>query len=446
MSIKTRFAPSPTGKLHAGNARAALINWLFAKQQGGQFLLRIDDTDLERSKAEYEEAIKADLAWLGLTWDEQARQSQRFDRYDAAAETLKAAGRLYPCYETPEELDLKRKIALNAGRPPIYDRAALKLTDEDKAKLESEGRQPHWRFKLEDGEIAWDDLIRGSVSFEAANLSDPVLIREDASYLYTLPSVVDDIELEVTHIIRGEDHVTNTAVQAQIFQALAAEVPVFGHFPLLLGAGGESLSKRLGSLGLEELRDAGLEPLALNSYLARLGTPDPIEPFTQMESLTGAFDIARFGRASPKFSEEDLWHLNARVLHGLSFEAVKGWLAEMGMPDFDAALWSAVQPNLEKREDAKLWHAICRGDVSPVIEDGDFLHQAAELLPSEPWDETTWSAWTDAVKEATGRKGKDLFKPLRLALTGLDHGPELKALLPLIGREKALARLDGKTA
>lgn len=450
MTVKVRFAPSPTGLLHVGNARQALVNWLFARARGGRFLLRIDDTDTERSTPEFAAAIEADLAWLGLTWDEKAVQSERLGRYAAAAERLKAAGRLYACYETPEELGLKRKVALGAGRPPIYDRAALALSDAEKAKLEAEGRRPHWRFKLVAGEIAWDDLIRGAVAFQAENLSDPVLVREDGRPLYTLTSVVDDIELEITHVLRGEDHVANTAVQVQLFQALAQNgmgygvgaVPAFGHLSLIAGAGGEALSKRLGSLSLAGLRDSGLEAMTINSYLARLGTPDPIEPFADLEALAAGFDIARFGRATPKFDPAELEHLNARLLHGLPFELVAARLPA----GFDAELWQAVRPNLTRLAEAEAWLAICRGPVVPQIEDAGFAAEAAALLPPEPWDETTWAAWTGAVKAATGRKGKALFLPLRLALTGLDHGPELKALLPLIGRERAAARLAGKAA
>ncbi|MGF1628428.1 MAG: glutamate--tRNA ligase [Kiloniellaceae bacterium] len=446
MTLKVRFAPSPTGLLHVGNARQALVNWLFARAGGGRYLLRIDDTDAERSTPEFARAIEEDLRWLGLDWDEKAVQSERLDRYAAAGERLKAAGRLYACYETPEELGLKRKLALSAGRPPIYDRAALDLSDAEKARLETEGRRPHWRFKLLPGEIAWEDLVRGPVSFQGENLSDPVLLREDGRPLYTLTSVVDDIELEVTHVLRGEDHVANTAVQVQLFEALSnttvAAVPAFGHLSLIAGAGGEALSKRLGSLSLAGLRESGLEAMTVNGYLARLGTPDPIEPLPDLAALAAGFDLARFGRATPKFDPQELEQLNARLLHILPFEQV----ADRLPAGFDAALWQAVRPNLTRLAEAEAWLAICRGPVVPQIENAAFAETAAGLLPSEPWDETTWSAWTAAVKQATGRKGKELFLPLRLALTGLDHGPELKALLPLIGRQRAEARLSGKAA
>ncbi len=440
--MKVRFAPSPTGLLHVGNARQALVNWLYARAQGGSYLLRIDDTDSERSTPAFAAAIEEDLAWLGLTWDEKAVQSERLDRYAEAAEGLKKAGRLYACYETPEELGLKRKAALTAGRPPIYDRGALNLSEADKAKLESERRRPHWRFKLDHAEIAWDDLVRGAVTFQGENLSDPVLIREDGRPLYTLTSVVDDIELGVTDILRGEDHVANTAVQVQLFAALGGAVPTFGHLSLIAGSGGESLSKRLGSLSLAGLREQGLEAMTINCYLARLGTPDPIEALQSLDDLAGAFDITRFGRATPKFDPKELEHLNARLLHAMPYEVAAARLPE----GFDAALWEAVRPNLTHLTEAATWQAICRGPVTPVIEDAAFTRQASDLLPPEPWDQGTWQAWTGAVKEASGHKGKALFLPLRQALTGLDHGPELKALLPLIGRERAAARLAGKTA
>jgi glutamyl-tRNA synthetase len=448
--MKVRFAPSPTGRLHVGNARQALVNWLFARAAGGRYLLRLDDTDAERSTAEFARGIEEDLRWLGLDWDEKAVQSQRLDRYAAAAARLKAAGRLYACYETAEELGLKRKVALAAGRPPIYDRAALQLSDDEKARLEAAGRRPHWRFRLLAGEIAWEDLVRGPVAFQGENLSDPVLIREDGRPLYTLTSVVDDIELAVTHVIRGEDHVANTAVQVQLFEALsgidstagAAAVPAFGHLSLIAGAGGEALSKRLGSLSLAGLRESGLEAMTVNCYLARLGTPDPVEPLPDLAALVTGFDLSRFGRATPKFDPAELEQLNARLLHILPFREV----ADRLPAGFDAQLWEVVRPNLTRLAEATVWLAICRGPVVPQIEDAAFARQAAELLPPEPWDDTTWGAWTGAVKQATGRKGKALFLPLRLALTGLDHGPELKALLPLIGRDKAEARLGGKAA
>jgi len=447
MTVKVRFAPSPTGRLHVGNIRVALINWLFARKHDGTFVLRLDDTDEERSTAEFAAGIEADLRWLGLHWDEFARQSDRYDRYAAAAERLKASGRLYPCYETPEELEVKRKIQLSRRLPPVYDRAALALTDADRARLEAEGRKPHWRFRLDDAvRVEWDDLVRGHTGVEMASLSDPVLIRADGTYLYTLPSVVDDIELGITHVLRGEDHVTNTAAQIQIFEALGGKVPVFAHFSLLVGASGEGLSKRTGALGVAELRGQGIEPMAILSLLARLGTADPVEPQTTLDALVEGFAIDRFGRAAAKFDPEELRTLNARILHQLPFEAVADRLRALGLEEAGADFWHAVRPNISRLAEAADWWRVVRGPVTPVVSDPAFLAGAAALLPPAPWDQGTWRAWTTAVKDATGARGKALFMPLRLALTGLDHGPDLGELLPLIGPERARARLMGEAA
>lgn len=445
MTVTVRFAPSPTGRLHVGNARVALINWLFAKSQGGSLLLRVDDTDRERSRPEYEEGIRTDMRWLGLLWDSKAYQSQRGERYEAAAAKLRADGRLYACYETPEELEYKRKRQLARGVPPVYDRAGLALTAAQRQAFEAEGRRPHWRFKLLPGEVTWTDLVRGPCHYRAENLSDPVLIRADGTHLYTLPSVVDDAELGVTHVIRGEDHVTNTAAQIQIFQALGAEVPIFGHLTLLTDASGAGLSKRLGSASLGELRVEGVDPMALNSLLAKLGTSDPIQPRHSLEALAAEFDIAKFSRATPKFDPAELLHLNARLLHDMPFEVARPRLKAVGL-DADPEFWLAVRANLENIAQARDWWTICRASVAPVIEEAGFAVQAAALLPAAPWDAGTWKTWTDAVKAATGRKGRDLFHPLRLALTGRENGPELKTLLPLIGPDRAAARLRGETA
>ncbi|UCH75861.1 MAG: glutamate--tRNA ligase [Rhodospirillales bacterium] len=440
--LKVRFAPSPTGLLHVGNARLALVNWLFARHGGGTFLLRLDDTDVDRSDARYGAAIEGDLGWLGLHWDEFARQSDRLARYAAAIERLKAAGRLYPCYETPEELSLKRKQQLSQGRPPVYDRAALSLGDSDRARLERDGRRPHWRFLLEERAVAWHDLARGPVRFEPGHMSDPVLVREDGHPLYTLSSVVDDGELGITHVVRGEDHVANTAVQIQLFEALAFVVPAFAHLPLLMGDDGKPLSKRLESLSIKALRDDGIEAGALCAYLAHLGTPTSASGAESMEDLVAGFDIAAFGRAAPRFDRSELEHLNMRLLHRLPFDAVR---ERLGLEGADEAFWAAVRPNLTRLEDARIWWRILHGDVEPVISDAALCRTAAALLPDEPWDETTFKSWAEAVGKATGAKGKALFMPLRQALTGMDHGPELRVLLPMLGRERALARLTSAT-
>lgn len=443
-STKVRFAPSPTGRLHVGNTRTVLINWLFARNRSGEFLLRMDDTDTERSTREYEDGIIEDLQWLGLTWDEFARQTARMDRYEMAMDRLKADGRLYPCYETQEELELKRKIQLGQGKPPVYDRSALALSGEELAALEQQGRKPHWRFKLLDEAVEWDDLGRGPVHFEPGHLSDPVLVREDGRPLYTLSSVVDDGELFITHVIRGEDHVANTAVQVQLFEALGYDVPAFAHMPLMMGADGKSLSKRVGSLSLADLREQGVEPLALVAYLSRLGTSIAADGSESMADLIAKYDIADYGRASPRYEPEELDVLNAKVIHHTSFADVKERLSGMGLANADETFWNAIRGNIGRVADAAYWGDVCFGSVGPDIaeEDAEFIATAATLLPEEPWDEDTWGAWINAVKEATGRKGKGLFMPLRKALTGKPHGPELKDLLPLIGRERVLQRMS----
>ena len=443
MSVSVRFAPSPTGLLHVGNIRLALVNWLYARKSGGSFLLRLDDTDDERSTPEFAAAIEADLTWLGLVWNDRLRQSDRLARYREAAESLKAAGRLYPCYETAEELGLKRKSLLARGLPPLYDRAALKLSDADRARLEAEGRRPHWRFRLESTPVAWEDLVRGPARFDGATLSDPVLVREDGRPLYTLSSVVDDIDTAISHVIRGEDHVANTAVQIQLIEALGGAVPAFAHLPLLTDAAGQGLSKRLGSLSIASLREEeGLEPMALLSLLARLGTADAIEPFHGLDDLVAGFDMGRVSRATPKFDLEELRRLNARLLHGLCHAEAAPRLAALGFEGVDERFWLAVRPNLERLADVGDWWRVTHAPVTPAAPDPAFTAAAAALLPPEPWDEATWGVWIERVKAGTGAKGKALFLPLRLALTGREHGPELKNLLPLIGRERALARLS----
>jgi len=446
MVVRVRFAPSPTGRLHVGNIYIALHNWLYARKAGGEFLLRLDDTDRERSTEDFANGIKADLEWLGLNWNLFDRQSLRLSIYDEAAERLREGRRLYPCYESAEELGLKRKVQLSQGKPPIYDRAALKLTDAERAKLEAEGRRPHWRFKLEPRDVAWNDLVRGPQHIDETSQSDPVLVREDGSYLYTLPSVVDDIELNITHVIRGNDHVTNTATQIQIFEALGAQAPIFAHLPLLVDASGEGLSKRLGSLSIGQMREEGLEPMAINAYLAKIGTGDPAVPARGLDDLLAEHDLAKFGKSSPRFDPAELKHLNARLLHHLPFEAARSHLAALGLGDIDEAVWDVARANVEKVEDVAVWQSVVKGPVTPAIADTAFAAKAAELLPPEPWNTETWSAWTNAVKSATGRKGKELFMPLRQALTASDHGPELKLLLPLIGRERAVKRLRGEVA
>ena len=445
MTTIVRFAPSPTGKLHVGNIRAALTNYLFARKSGGKFLLRLDDTDTERSTEAFAQGIYADLAWLGLKHDLFAKQSERAGAHEAAAEKLQAMGRLYPCYETADELDRRRKRQLAQHKPPVYDRAALNLTTEQRNELESKGRRPHWRFKLSGKRVEFNDLIRGPVHIETSSLSDPVLIREDGRFLYTLPSVVDDIEFKISHIIRGEDHVTNTGAQVEIFEALAAPVPVFAHFSMLIGAGGEALSKRIGSLAIEDFRNEGIEPQAINSLLAKLGTSDPIAPRATLDELVADFDLAKFSRAPAHFDPNDLKTLNHKLLHGMSFDAVAGDLSRLGVGG-GAAFWEAVRDNIQLLNEARGWWRVVEGPLEPVIENAEFAEQARGLLPKGPFSETTWGEWTAAITAKTGAKGKALFMPLRLALTGQPHGPEMKKLLPLIGPERASMRLSGQAA
>lgn len=446
MSIVTRFAPSPTGYLHLGNVRTGMIAYLFARSQNGKFVLRIDDTDLERSRDEYTAGVKEDLAWLGVVWDDYRHQKGREAEYDAARDKLIASGRLYPCYETEDELGLKRKSQLGRGLPPIYDRAALSLTPDQIKAFEAEGRKPHYRFKLNHDPIVWQDIIRGTVTFHGKDLSDPVLIRADGSSLYHLGSVVDDIAYGITHIVRGEDHVSNTACHVQMFEALGATPPIFAHLPLVFDDEGKKFSKRMGSLNVRSLRDEeGFEPMAIVSLLARLGSADPIEPFDDLQSLAKAFDINKFARSNPRFSFDELQRLNARLMHQMSFAIAQPRLAEKGLSDIDEAFWLAARPNLTKFADIADWHHVAKGDVQVVVatEDKDFIAQAAKLLPQGVWDNTTWGVWVDALKTETGRKGKELFMPLRLVLTGMSHGPEMANLLPLIGYDKALKRLQG---
>jgi len=447
MTVRTRFAPSPTGRLHVGNARTALVAWLHARKAGGAFVLRLDDTDAPVDGEAHVEAIVRDLAWLGLDHDRFERQSARAERHAEAIARLKHAGRLYPCYETPEELELKRRARLSRGLPPIYDRAALGLSVGDRVRLEAKGRAPHWRFRLDDRPIEWIDRVRGPVRFEAADLSDPVVVRADGRPLYHLGSVVDDIDFAITDVVRGEDHVANTAAHIRMFEALDAAPPAFAHLPLLVDAEGKALSKRLGSLSLEALReDDGIEPEALVALLARLGTSDPVEPVVDRQVLIDGFAFERFSRAAPRFDVADVVRLNARVLHDLPFERVRPRLAALGLEEADQRFWEAVRPNLERLADAADWWRVAHGPVAPAIDDAGFAADAAAALPEPPWDAETWGAWTAALKRSTGRKGKALFLPLRRALTGRDHGPELARLLPLIGPDRARRRLRGETA
>ncbi|MGN0934018.1 glutamate--tRNA ligase [Falsigemmobacter intermedius] len=431
----TRFAPSPTGFLHIGNLRAALMNFAIARQQGGTFILRLDDTDQERSKQEYIDGVFQDLEWLGFTWDRVEYQSKRLDRYHEAADQLRKDGRLYEVFETPVELDLKRKKLLNMGKPPVYDRAGLKLSAEDKAKYLAEGRTGYWRYLLDQERIEWTDGILGEISIDAASVSDPVMFKADGQVLYTFASSVDDVDMGVTDIVRGADHVTNTATQIQIMKSLGGVPPRFAHHSLLTGPQGEALSKRLGTLSLRDLRAGGIEPQAILSLMARLGSSKPVELCTTIEEVIAGFDISTFGAAPTKFDEADLRPLTRHIVQKLPLEAVAPKLTEIGVPaEIQAPFWAIASQNIETRDDVEGWWTLIRDGAEPVIaeEDREFIAEAVKLLPAQPWNENTWGEWTNAVKAATGRKGKGLFMPLRRALTGQDHGPDMASLLPLL--------------
>lgn len=442
----TRFAPSPTGELHLGNARIALVNWLQAREDGGRFLLRMDDTDVARSTADYAAGIERDLRWLGLDWDVFARQSERLSHYTAALERLKAVGRAYPCYETPDELERMRSRARLRKLPPIYDRSALKLDAAARARLEAEGRKPHWRFRLSGGTATWDDIVHGPVSIGTSTISDPVLMREDGTFLYVLTSSVDDGEMGVSRVIRGDDHLTNTAAQIEIIEALGHPVPGFAHIPLLLAADGGPLSKREGAQSLRAMRESGIEPMAINALLATLGTSGAVQAAQSLADLAARFDLGKFSKASPRLDPKELHALNGKILHGMAFADVKDRLAVLGLAGADERFWLAVRGNIERIDDARVWWIVIQGPIAATIEDAELCAAARDLLPDEPWTEDTWPAWTNAVRAATGRSGKALFHPLRLALTGREHGPEMKNLLPLVGRERASARLSGAAA
>lgn len=434
-TVTTRFAPSPTGYIHVGNLRTALMNYLITRKAGGTFILRLDDTDQERSKQEYIDGLLADLDWLGIRYDRIEQQSKRMARYAEAAEALKAAGRFYECFETPVELDLKRKKLLNMGKPPVYDRASLHLTEEQKAAYRAEGRQGYWRFRLDQERIEWRDGIIGDISIDAASVSDPVLIKADGQVLYTFASSVDDVDMGVTHIVRGADHVTNTATQIQIMKALGGMPPTFAHHSLLTGPQGEELSKRLGVLSLRDLRARGVAPLALMSLMARLGSSKPVELATSMQDLIDGFDVGSFGSAPTKFDAEDLFPLTRAYVQSLPFEAVADKVAALGVPADEAeAFWAVAKGNITVLDDLAEWSVLFRDGAEPLIEpeDAEFITQAVALLPPRPWTHATWGEWTEAVKAATGRKGKALYMPLRKALTGRVNGPEMADVMPLL--------------
>ncbi len=446
MTIKTRFAPSPTGLLHVGNVRTALINWLFARKNGGSFTLRIDDTDLVRSTKEFTECIKQDLSWLELAWDDLVFQSDRFDRYTEIKNSLIEQGKLYPCYETPEELDLKRKLQLGKGKPPIYDRSALKLSDTQKEQLEASGKKPHYRFMLEDRKVSWQDLVRSEVTFGENSMSDPILIREDGSWTYMLCSVIDDIDLNITHVIRGEDHISNTAVQIQIFEILGAKLPIFAHLARITSKEAK-ISKRVGGFDIQNLREEkGIEAMTINNFLATIGTSDPISHFPEMKDVIEHFDLNKFHKSPTNYDEEDLIRINHKILANTSFAEISPRLKQMNLNKIDENFWLIVRKNLNTLNEIELWNSICFDKVTPIVNDQDFLNACAQCLPTDDWNETIWEKWMQNIIATTGKKGKELFMPIRLALTAMEHGPELKSMIYLLGKEKILKRLKGEIA
>ena len=442
--IKVRFAPSPTGYLHIGNFRTALVNFLFARNVNGHFMLRIDDTDQERSSLEYEQAIKEDLSWMSINWDSLEKQSSRLSNYDDALETLLDKKRAYPCFETAEELSLKRKGQLSSGKPPVYDRSALKLSDSDIADLKSKGKKAHYRFLLNHTDVNWDDLVKGPSKYNMSNLSDPVILREDGRVIYTLASVVDDIDFKVTDILRGEDHMTNSAAQIQLFEALGSSAPRLGHLSLLTDISGSGLSKRLGSLSLKDLRHEGFEPMAISSLLSKVGTSDPIDVFKDIKQIIKEFDINKFGKSKPKFDQNELSNLNSKFFQLMDYEDIINKLKTMDL-NITKEFWYLIRGNIEILDDVKIWMNVCFGNIQTKNIDSDLLSLALKLLPQDQFNENTWSIWTNLLKIESGKKGKDLYKPLRLCLTGQDNGPEMANLISIMGRDKVTERLSFDT-
>lgn len=440
---KVRFAPSPTGYLHIGNFRTALINFLFAKNKNGHFMLRIDDTDDERSLKKYEDAIKEDLSWVGINWDSLEKQSSRLSYYDQALQKLLDKKRAYPCFETAEELSLKRKKQLSSGKPPIYDRSALNLSDSDIADLKAKGRSPHYRFLLDHKDVNWNDLVKGTSQYNMSNLSDPVIIREDGRVIYTLASVVDDIDFEVTDILRGEDHMTNSAAQIQLFEALESSPPNLGHLSLLTDISGAGLSKRLGSISLRDLKDEGFQPMAISSLLSKVGSSDAVEIFRDINQIISDFDISKFGKSKPKFDKNELRGLNSKLFKMLDFSDISNQLKKFNFK-ISSDFWELVKGNIENLEELELWWNIIYGNIEPKYNDENFLNTALETLPEGNFDKNTWTNWTSILMEETGRKGKELYNPLRMCLTGQNKGPEMATLVFLMGRGKVLERLTNK--
>ncbi|MBD5405516.1 glutamate--tRNA ligase [bacterium] len=447
--IKVRFAPSPSGYVHIGNIKTAIFNWLFLlseKQKGndGKFLLRIDDTDLSRTKQEYIDAVKEDVKWFGIDWDESFHQSSRFDRYNECFEKLKAEGRVYVCYETAEELEAKRKRQIARKVAPVYDRSALNLTEEDKKKLEAEGRKPYWRFKLNEGDVVFNDLVKGECKFNMKHLSDPVIIREDGTYLYNFPSVIDDMDSGITHIIRGQDHLTNTAMQIQMFEALGAKfIPQFAHYPMILNAEGHKFSKRESDISIRNLKNDGIEAMTIANILVGLGSANGGKMHKNMEELASTFALSNYGSAFSRFDMDTFYKENGKLLRVLDFDDVKDRLVSID-GRIDAKFWNMVRGNIDKLSDISYWVNVVYGDIeAPALssDERSFLNTALSSLPVGDFDENTMKIWANAIMDATGKKGRDLYHPIRLCLTGIEYGPEMTALLPLMGRDKVIERI-----
>ena len=441
MTTVSRFAPSPTGLLHLGNIRTALINWLYARTNNGKFILRIDDTDLERSKDEYISQIKYDLDWLGIDFDETFNQSSRFDRYREQFEKLKADGRIYPCYETPEELERKRKLLIAAGGKQVYDRSAMELTDQQKKDYEAEGRKPHWRFLLKTERMKWDDLLKGEIDIDLTSLSDPVLFREDGVPLYTFSSAVDDIDYGITNVIRGDDHTSNTAVQVEIINALDQNKITFAHHALLKASSGDKLSKRDNVISISSFREANMEPISILSLLATIGTSNSIELKDNIDQIKSEFKLSTISTSPGRIEIDVLNALNKKQVQKYNFSEIEERLKKID-EKIDQKFWETIRGNLNVVEDIKQWTDIVFNSETIKPSDKDYIKIAMELIPDDPWNDETWGLWTSAIKEKTGRKGKDLFLPLREAFTGLNHGPEMKLLIQLLGREKIIERVE----
>mgnify|MGYP006091528819 FL=1 len=441
--VKVRFAPSPTGHLHIGNFRTALVNFLFARKEKGHFMLRIDDTDHERSTLEFEKAIIEDLSWMNLNWDSIEKQSTRLKRYDEVLENLLDKKRAYACYETADELSLKRKVQLSSGKPPVYDRSSLRLSDSEIADLKSKGKKPHYRFLLDHSEVTWNDLVKGQGKYHMSSLSDPVILREDGRVIYTLASVVDDIDFKITHILRGEDHMTNSAAQIQLFEALGSTAPNLGHLSLLTDISGAGLSKRLGSLSLKDLRNEGIHPMAISSLLSKVGTSDPVEIKKEIKTIILYFDINKFGKSKSKFDKNELSILNSKIYQLIDFEEINEDLNKMNI-SITKEFWNLIRGNIALLKNVKDWWDICFGTIDSIIENQDFLDLALEVLPIDQFNETTWSTWTKKISQETGKKGKELYMPLRLCLTGQNKGPEMADLILMMGRDKVIKRLSNQ--